>query len=352
MLKMAIPGQWDPLKARPDKTPESSICILDLSQVNSTPAIKSPTQSPLKSAFKFPTKSPIGGFNDKNGQPVEVIDLTGSSPASPSSSANVTEIPGGGPDPSTASEVGSENNLEGMDVDQEADEEVDEEGEGEGEVANGTPSKKVKKQWIRRDRAAQALRRNDRERIKSGEARAKVLWAWVASSGDIPSDKSRLIINETKEDNQGPDLLQRLHWRAHQDHQIDGVRFMWNRAVLPVTARQGCLLAHTMGLGKTMQIITLLVAIAEAAASDDPSISQQIPEDLRKSKTLVLCPSSLVDNWGTELRFWTSQTSPADALGPFYKLQSDVSPAGRISMVQKWAEEGGIWSVVTTCSGF
>jgi len=36
-------------------------------------------------------------------------------------------------------------------------------------------------------------------------------------------------------------------------HQVDGVRFMWRELLNSKEGRQGCLLAHTMGLGKTIQ---------------------------------------------------------------------------------------------------
>lgn len=39
-----------------------------------------------------------------------------------------------------------------------------------------------------------------------------------------------------------------------KNHQIEGVRFMFNQVVGDENSLQGCLLAHTMGLGKTMQV--------------------------------------------------------------------------------------------------
>ena len=45
------------------------------------------------------------------------------------------------------------------------------------------------------------------------------------------------------------DIGQRL-----QPHQLEGIQFMWGEIVTGGAAAQGCLLAHTMGLGKTMQV--------------------------------------------------------------------------------------------------
>jgi len=92
-----------------------------------------------------------------------------------------------------------------------------------------------------------------------------------------------------------------------------------------------------MGLGKTMQVITLLVVIAESAASEDESVRSQIPENLRDSKTLILCPPSLVDNWHDEIQMWDAH----GALGPVLRL--DVSSASRrLETIQAWASSGGV----------
>ncbi|KAE8369142.1 P-loop containing nucleoside triphosphate hydrolase protein [Aspergillus caelatus] len=96
-------------------------------------------------------------------------------------------------------------------------------------------------------------------------------------------------------------------------HQLNGVQFMW-RELIEDENKQGCLLAHTMGLGKTMQVISLLATISAAASSDDPKIRQQVPAAFHRSQSLILCPSSLIENWYDEFLMWapitTSATTP------------------------------------------
>ncbi|KAL2879645.1 hypothetical protein SGCOL_004974 [Colletotrichum sp. CLE4] len=200
-----------------------------------------------------------------------------------------------------------------------------------------SPSKK-RKTLVAMDQTAIDLRESDRRRKEEQEQRRKELRKKLAASDTISSDKSRLIINETKGDDEGliyinSDIGQRI-----KDHQIEGVRFLWNQIVYDAKVRQGCLLAHTMGLGKTMQVITLLVAIAEAAQSRDESVLSQIPEDLRQSKTLVLCPALLVDNWMDELLMW----APDGVLGHFYKMESVVNALERAPMIRDWDRTGGV----------
>ncbi|OHW96312.1 SNF2 family helicase [Colletotrichum incanum] len=199
------------------------------------------------------------------------------------------------------------------------------------------PSKKRKRVVII-DQTAKDLRESDRRRKEEQEKRREELRKKLAASDTISSDKSRLIINETKEENQGLIYVNDDIGKRIKNHQINGVRFLWNQIVYDSKVRQGCLLAHTMGLGKTMQVITLLVAIAESAQSDDESIRSQIPKDLRQSKTLVLCPSVLVDNWMDELLMW----APDGLLGRLFKLEALTKAPERGPMIRTWDEEGGV----------
>ena len=44
-----------------------------------------------------------------------------------------------------------------------------------------------------------------------------------------------------------------------------------------IAERQGCLVAQTMGLGKTMKVVILLVSIAEAVRSANRKLVGRIP---------------------------------------------------------------------------
>ncbi|EPE07286.1 snf2 family atp-dependent chromatin-remodeling factor snf21 [Ophiostoma piceae UAMH 11346] len=200
-----------------------------------------------------------------------------------------------------------------------------------------SPSKR-RKRTVLRDKGAQDLRDKDKARHENLETRRKALYQNLEQSGTMTRDQARLIINLAKDDHHGFVYVNPWISRNIRDHQIEGVRFMWNQIITPSGSRQGCLLAHTMGLGKTMQVITLLVAIAEAARSPDSSISSQIPEDLRESKTLILCPSGLVENWLDEIMAWAQD----GILGTSYHISSAMSHTTRRNMVEAWAENGGI----------
>lgn len=71
-------------------------------------------------------------------------------------------------------------------------------------------------------------------------------------------------------------------------HQIDGIKFMFQNCY---EQNSGCILAHCMGLGKTLQVISLLHALINS-------------REYETNKILVLCPISTIMNWKEEAVRW------------------------------------------------
>lgn len=224
---------------------------------------------------------------------------------------------------------GTDSDLDGEQIGIDSDDDID------------LVHKKRKQPVIRRDEAAMSLRESDIQRVEEQAERRKALRVKLALMGDTAASQNmRFIINESKEDHQGFIYVPQNIAGHIKDHQISGVRFMWNQVVMNAKDRQGCLLAHTMGLGKTMQIITLLMTIADSAVSEDPSVSSQIPEDLKQSKTLVLAPSGLVNNWEDEFIMWTD--GAAHHLGEIWKIESTYKDHIREEILEAWTTKGGV----------
>lgn len=81
-----------------------------------------------------------------------------------------------------------------------------------------------------------------------------------------------------------------------KSHQIDGIKFMYDCCYGSVDSLKdhpgsGCVLAHCMGLGKTLQLISLLHTVIT------------YPQ-LKTNKVLVICPKSTVLNWKEEIERW------------------------------------------------
>ncbi len=124
-------------------------------------------------------------------------------------------------------------------------------------------------------------------------------------------------------------------------HQEEGLQFLWREITVEHDDLQGCLLAQTMGLGKTMQVLSLLVTLSEASRSSNKNIHNQVPPALRESRTLILCPPALVENWWDECLLWPPQPR-SDNVGELRKVTSAMEMADRLIEIQAWSEAGGI----------
>ncbi|RMX89176.1 hypothetical protein D0869_01071 [Hortaea werneckii] len=129
-------------------------------------------------------------------------------------------------------------------------------------------------------------------------------------------------------------------------HQVEGVLFMLSALTASKesddTATNGCLLAHTMGLGKTMQTVAVLVALMEAVKSDRSRVDKQLPPHLRvgedrQLRTMTLCPPTLLQNWKKEIRQW----APAHFCSPFV-VEASSKAADQLQCLENWNRFGGI----------
>lgn len=161
---------------------------------------------------------------------------------------------------------------------------------------------------------------------------------------DVNHDgSSKVAINTGKLDDQEFIYINPKIARRMQPHQKDGVQFMWREVI---AERQGCLVAQTMGLGKTMQVVTLLVTVAETVRSTSENIRNQVPQDFHESRTLIICPPALIENWWEEFLMWTpgkfENGEFKENIGSLRKVNSTMSIEGRLSEIEGWMNRGGV----------
>ncbi|CAF3911208.1 unnamed protein product [Adineta steineri] len=153
------------------------------------------------------------------------------------------------------------------------------------------------------------------------------------SNDELNQSQQRLILEKDKITNEPlievvPELVAQL-----KPHQCDGVRFLWNNVFESIEAIQkkklngnGCILAHCMGLGKTLQIISFLHTVFNY-------------DKITKVKTcLVLCPINAALNWTNEFEYWLKDIEPPI---DHYQLTT-VKRNLRISHLNYWYENGGV----------
>ena len=212
--------------------------------------------------------------------------------------------------------------------------------EDSADRSQGTPVKK-RKYEVQQSQEAIDLQYRAQERVRQQELRKDELKHRFKAFRVNDEDPAKVIVNLSKEDHHDFIFINPKIGRRIQEHQKDGVRFMWRELTADHNKLQGCLLSHTMGLGKTMQVITLLVTIAEAAKSTNDKVSSQVPPALRKSQTLVLCPPSLLDNWYEEFLMWAPDPF-AENVGAIRNVTSAMKLEERIDEIDRWRDDGGV----------
>ncbi|KAK4621839.1 hypothetical protein CLAFUW4_06550 [Fulvia fulva] len=159
---------------------------------------------------------------------------------------------------------------------------------------------------------------------------------------------SKISINPVKNEDDESIFIHQPIASVMKGHQIDGVRFMWREITADdgdETEPQGCLLTHTMGLGKTMQTIAVLVAVNEAAQSENLRVSAQLPAQLRLNsererqlRIMVLCPPLLIENWRKEIRRWARHRLP----NVFCIVSSGGGKNNHLDDMRTWYRIGGV----------
>uniref|UniRef100_A0A6Q2XHK7 DNA helicase n=1 Tax=Esox lucius TaxID=8010 RepID=A0A6Q2XHK7_ESOLU len=115
-------------------------------------------------------------------------------------------------------------------------------------------------------------------------------------------------------------------------HQVDGVQFIWDCCCESVkkansSPGSGCLLAHCMGLGKTLQVVTFLHTML-------------LSKCLNFRTALVVCPLNTILNWVNEFDKWQVDLG-ADKV-KVTELATLRRPQERYIALQRWLKEGGV----------
>ncbi|XP_046395134.1 transcriptional regulator ATRX homolog isoform X2 [Ischnura elegans] len=116
-------------------------------------------------------------------------------------------------------------------------------------------------------------------------------------------------------------------------HQAEGVKFMWEACFeslkqMEETNGSGCILAHCMGLGKTLQVITLVHTLLTNPKTKVHTV-------------LVICPLSTVLNWVNEFELWLKDLGSGEDVEVF-ELTKYKANVERMYQLKDWKKEGGV----------
>eukprot|EP00658_Telonema_sp_P-2_P042159 TRINITY_DN30223_c0_g2_i1.p1 TRINITY_DN30223_c0_g2~~TRINITY_DN30223_c0_g2_i1.p1 ORF type:complete len:489 (-),score=58.53 TRINITY_DN30223_c0_g2_i1:134-1600(-) len=133
------------------------------------------------------------------------------------------------------------------------------------------------------------------ERGQKQLQKAKTLPVAVPKLTGAVAPADALVLWPASESGQQCDVfVDRKLQRALRPHQIEGVQFLFD-CVAKQKDRSGAILADHMGLGKTLQSICLLHTMLFQNGPQGRPLGR---------KAMIVCPSSLVENWRTEFHKW------------------------------------------------
>ncbi|KAG4068185.1 hypothetical protein HA402_008826 [Bradysia odoriphaga] len=146
---------------------------------------------------------------------------------------------------------------------------------------------------------------------------------------NIPDAGGRVLIN-TKHPVEDPDIfLQPKIAIKIKAHQIGGIRFMYDNIIgslqkFDTVTGTGCILAHAMGLGKTLQVVTFCDLFLKYTSA---------------KKVLCVVPINTIHNWMNEFNTWLPVVNGTRE----FELYALSDPRReRMQLIDQWADTGGV----------
>uniref|UniRef100_A0A8D3CJT7 DNA helicase n=1 Tax=Scophthalmus maximus TaxID=52904 RepID=A0A8D3CJT7_SCOMX len=173
-----------------------------------------------------------------------------------------------------------------------------------------------------------------RKRIAEREALREKLREVKMKSPDVTCPiTTKLVLDEDEETKEPVLQVHRNLVTKLKPHQVDGVQFMWDCCCesmkkIEKSSGSGCILAHCMGLGKTLQVVTFLHTLL-------------LSEKLEFTTALVVCPLNTVLNWLNEFEKWQNGMKDEESL-EVTELATVKKPQERAYALQRWQEMGGV----------
>ncbi|KAJ2837838.1 hypothetical protein FBU31_001061 [Coemansia sp. 'formosensis'] len=163
---------------------------------------------------------------------------------------------------------------------------------------------------------------------------------------DIGKIGSPTLINTGHFDDQSDVMIPGFIAAQLKLHQLQGMHFMWRNLVVLsnhqsstgdkgtsssgrlILAQHGCILAHSMGLGKTLQTITLIYMLLNTVSAPTP-IPNFVGSNFNMRHMLILCPPTIQANWTAEFWKWTGMHHTMADVSTYHKaIDGPLLPPG------------------------
>ncbi|XP_017094325.2 helicase ARIP4 isoform X2 [Drosophila bipectinata] len=159
----------------------------------------------------------------------------------------------------------------------------------------------------------------------------------VKDAYNVPDENGQVVVNMAHPDGEETLFLAPQIAKVIKPHQIGGVRFLYDN-IIESTRRYnkssgfGCILAHSMGLGKTLQVVSFCDIFLR-----------------HTSAKTVLCvmPINTLQNWLSEFNMWIPRYSSDSNVRPrnfdIYVLNDQQKTlTARAKVILNWVHEGGV----------
>ncbi|XP_054739483.1 helicase ARIP4 isoform X3 [Anastrepha obliqua] len=160
----------------------------------------------------------------------------------------------------------------------------------------------------------------------------------VKDAYNVPDEQGRVLVNIGHPEGEDDIFVAPQIARTIKPHQIGGVRFLFDNIIestkrFKSSSGFGCILSHSMGLGKTLQVI----CFCDIFLRHTPS-----------KTVLCVMPINTLQNWVSEFNMWLPKYSDnPEHVRPrqfdvFILNDQHKTLSARAKVILKWAEEGGV----------
>uniref|UniRef100_A0A1I8HLN3 Helicase ATP-binding domain-containing protein n=1 Tax=Macrostomum lignano TaxID=282301 RepID=A0A1I8HLN3_9PLAT len=151
---------------------------------------------------------------------------------------------------------------------------------------------------------------------------------------NVPDVSGRVLVNVSHPEDDSDIYLPSRIAKAIRPHQIGGVRFLYDNVVENLqlfnrTPGFGCILAHSMGLGKTLQVCAFCHALFSGVGV---------------KSVLIIVPINTIQNWVAEFNHWLpvdEAACPDEADKRKFALHV-ISDSCKTMTASQWQEAGGV----------
>ncbi|XP_073497116.1 transcriptional regulator ATRX [Phyllobates terribilis] len=229
-------------------------------------------------------------------------------------------------------EDSSESKTNSEDGDEDDDSDSKSPGKGRKKIRKILKDDKLRTETQNAVKMEEERRKRIADREREREKLREVILVEDASPVKCPIT-TKLVLDENGETKEPLVQVHRSLVTKLKPHQVDGVQFMWDCCCESLKKAKkekgsGCILAHCMGLGKTLQVVSFLHTVL-------------LSDQLEFSTALVVCPLNTVLNWTNEFEKWQDGLDDDEAL-EVCELATVKRPQERGYMLQRWHDNGGV----------